>query len=158
MPPARCCGARQIAANLGKMDFVWRTNFGDNGHLQADQIQRKVPPADDLELIALRVLDERVVVETPFQLRCCLANRSNRKMSIRLYAMKTTLPGIVINGVSGQHVGDLVAGGHHELDLQLFAHSPGLQSVVGLLAVDTLTGKSYELGGALSVFVYRHGR
>ena len=63
------------ATNIGKLDIIWRTNFGDRGRLQTSQLQRQTPNHGDLRLVVDSV-PSVVLLGEAFKIGCTIVNNS----------------------------------------------------------------------------------
>eukprot|EP00124_Ichthyophonus_hoferi_P005000 Ihof_evm1s635 gene=Ihof_evmTU1s635 len=91
----------QFASTVGKLDITWRSSMGEMGRLQTSQLPRKIIPHSDLTLVA-KSIPSHISVNTPFTIQCVLSNMSDRRMSLRLYAVKAKMTSILVDGISGQ--------------------------------------------------------
>eukprot|EP01137_Pigoraptor_chileana_P010016 Opistho-2@59080 len=145
-------GAR-TSATIGKMDIVWKTNLGETGRLQTSQLPRKPPVLPEIHVSVVEV-PSRIVLEKPFTVKCKIMNQSDRKLSLRLYAVKSRMTGVLVNGVSGEYIGEVAADSNKTIPLTLFPVAPGLQPIHGLRVIDLISGKGYDLDNIAEVFVY----
>eukprot|EP00128_Syssomonas_multiformis_P012526 Colp12_sorted_trinity150504_noHs@24358 len=143
--------AKSTAA-IGKLDIVWRTNMGEPGRLQTSQLPRKLPLPLEVKVAVVK-LPENVFLESPFSITVRITNVTERKMSLRLFAVKAKMSGVFINGVSGMELGELEPDASLTIDIPLFAMLPGLQRVTGLRVVDQLSNKNYDVDKLTEVLV-----
>eukprot|EP00123_Amoebidium_parasiticum_P021054 comp6077_c0_seq1/m.1912 comp6077_c0_seq1/g.1912 ORF comp6077_c0_seq1/g.1912 comp6077_c0_seq1/m.1912 type:complete len:450 (-) comp6077_c0_seq1:693-2042(-) len=147
----------QFASTVGKLDITWRTSMGEMGRLQTSQLPRKVIPHSDLTLVATAI-PKRIVINHPFTIQCVLSNMSDRRMSLRLYAVKAKMSSILVNGISGQHLGEFPPNSKREVDVNLFPVAAGLHSISGLRVTDLISGRSYDIENLKDVFVHATGK
>ncbi|KAF9574449.1 hypothetical protein EC968_006433 [Mortierella alpina] len=60
---------------LGKMDILWRSQFGETGRLQTSQLTRKPAPLDEIAVQVVRV-PERIRLEQTFSIDIVVKNQS----------------------------------------------------------------------------------
>lgn len=145
--------AARLSDKIGKMDILWKTNMGEMGRLQTSQLPRKLPTYNDVDVIVVQIPDN-IVLETPFSIDCKIVNYSDRKMSLKLVAEKSRMSGVLVNGVSGQTLGEIPPEGFRMFKLDLFPIAAGLQKVSGLRVLDGITGRSIDLENVTDVFVH----
>ncbi|KJE92725.1 hypothetical protein CAOG_03639 [Capsaspora owczarzaki ATCC 30864] len=143
----------RAADKIGKMDILWKTNMGEVGRLQTSQLPRKLPALTELAVTVVEVPDN-VVLEVPFTVQCRITNYSEHKMSLRLFAVKSRMTGVLAAGVSGQSLGELFPEASKIIPLEFFPAVPGLQRVSGLRLMDVITGKSFEIDSFMDVLVH----
>jgi len=140
---------------LGKVDIVWKANLGETGRYQTVPVERKLSTQVDVEL-TIRNVPAHIILEQPFTVQCELTNRSDKvivpKLSF-LKAQKNSNNNIVVNGLSGQHLGKLPGGSTTTISLNLFPTKPGVQKITSIRIVDEQTDKSYDFHNLIDVFV-----
>lgn len=137
---------------LGKLDVMWRTNFGEQGRLQTSQLSRKTPPVRDIEV---------KVVEAPGEVRCgagftiklTIKNWSAHQMKLSLKEEQASVDAILLDGQSGSALGTVGPAGTLDITLNLIAVSTGVYTVQGLSLYDSLTKTIHPLKPLPSVFV-----
>ena len=72
------------ATNIGKLDIIWRTNFGDKGRLQTSQLQRLAPNHGDLRF-NVESVPNVVLLGKAFKISCCIFNNSYAFSLISLF-------------------------------------------------------------------------
>eukprot|EP01134_Creolimax_fragrantissima_P006706 CFRG6706T1 len=144
--------AAKVATVVGKLDISWRSSMGEVGRLQTSQLPRKVKPQSDLTLTATSI-PEKIVSGSPFSVECVLANLSDRRMSLRMVAVKSKMSAIVMNGISGQHLGEVNPNHRKSITLSLFALKAGLHPISGLRITDLISGRSYDIENLKDVLV-----
>ncbi|KAF9980296.1 hypothetical protein BGZ75_008621 [Mortierella antarctica] len=60
---------------LGKMDILWRSQFGETGRLQTSQLTRKPAPLEEIAVQVIRV-PERIQLEQTFSIDIVVKNQS----------------------------------------------------------------------------------
>ncbi|KAF9334163.1 hypothetical protein BG006_002621 [Podila minutissima] len=61
---------------LGKMDILWRSQFGETGRLQTSQLTRKPTPLEDIAVQVVKV-PERIQLEQVFSIEIVVKNQSS---------------------------------------------------------------------------------
>ncbi|KAF8987628.1 hypothetical protein BGZ52_003542 [Haplosporangium bisporale] len=61
---------------LGKMDILWRSQFGETGRLQTSQLTRKPAPLEDIAVQVVKV-PERIQLEQVFSIEIVVKNQSS---------------------------------------------------------------------------------
>lgn len=138
---------------IGKLDIVWRTNFGESGRLQTSQLQKNTPNETDVRLILLQAPDV-VRVQKQFQLKCRLENSGTSKMEVQLFLNNPKTDSLLWCGISGKILGPLPPNSHLILDLYAIAIKPGLVTIDGVRILDMNSTKVYEFDGISRVLVH----
>ncbi|KAF9899744.1 hypothetical protein BX616_002867 [Lobosporangium transversale] len=60
---------------LGKMDILWRSQFGETGRLQTSQLTRKPVPLDEIAVQVVKI-PERIYLEEVFTMEIVIKNQS----------------------------------------------------------------------------------
>ena len=63
------------ATNIGKLDIIWRSNFGERGRLQTSQLQRLAPSHGDLRF-NVESVPNIVLIDQAFKIICSIFNNS----------------------------------------------------------------------------------
>ncbi|KAJ2705793.1 Trafficking protein particle complex subunit 13 [Coemansia sp. IMI 203386] len=145
--------AVQYATALGKLDIVWRGQFGSVGRLQTSQLLRKSPGMFLIEIESARVLDGHAVVEEPFVARVRVRNVSEQRMTVVAAVNAHKHPMAVVCGPAQHTLGELDVGESAEFDLQLLALAPGVQRIGAVVLVDSVSGYTREVDHLLDVDV-----
>eukprot|EP00112_Aurelia_sp_Birch-Aquarium-sp1_P016607 Seg378.24 transcript_id=Seg378.24/GoldUCD/mRNA.D3Y31 product="Trafficking protein particle complex subunit 13" protein_id=Seg378.24/GoldUCD/D3Y31 len=143
----------KTAMPIGKLDIVWRTNFGEVGRLQTSQLQRArvVPQEVQLKLESCPI---SVKLEEDFTFKCSLQNSGDSKMEVKLFLTDPKQGGLLWNGVSGKVLGPLPPGSHIDLELSIVPTHTGLQKISGVRILDMNSTKVYEFDDIGQVVVY----
>ncbi|GBB86447.1 hypothetical protein RclHR1_12890002 [Rhizophagus clarus] len=137
---------------LGKLEIVWRSNFGETGRLQTSQLIRKPPILDEIEL-SVTSIPPLIELEVPFKLGCRIRNRSTTTLKITITAVKIKMGSVLLSGPSTKYLGELASDAFVEFNLELFPLSPGLQKIGGLKVVDKISGYTKEIDHLTDIFV-----
>ncbi|XP_057950354.1 uncharacterized protein LOC131145225 isoform X2 [Malania oleifera] len=141
---------------LGKLQITWRTNLGEPGRLQTQQILGSPITHKEIELQVVEV-PSFVVLEKPFLVHLNLTNHMERKMGPfevhlsqgDLHAEKV----VMINGLQTLALPQVEAFGSTDFRLNLIAIKPGVQKITGITLFDTRERKSYDPLPDLEIFV-----
>ena len=145
-------GSLRTNTTLGKLDVVWRTNFGEQGRLQTSQLSRKPPPVWDLEVKVIKAPGE-VVCGEGFSISVVVKNCSAATMELSLREEQQKVETVLLDGRSGSMFDALPTGGSMNLDLSLIAVSTGVHTVQGLSLYDRVTKTAHPLIPLPTVFV-----
>jgi hypothetical protein len=109
--------------------------------------------AVDVEL-KIRDIPQRIVLETPFTVRCEILNRSDRPIQPQLFFnQSSTTLGIMGYGISGMHLERLEPGKEISVPLMLLPIRPGVQKISGLRVTDLTTERAFEFKDIVDVFI-----
>ncbi|KAL5575448.1 hypothetical protein UlMin_017147 [Ulmus minor] len=141
---------------LGKLQITWRTNLGEPGRLQTQQILGNPITRKEIELHVVEV-PSVVNLERPFSLRLTLTNRTDRELGpFEVWLSENGSPKdniIVVNGLQTMVLRPLEAFGSTNFTLNLIATKLGVQKITGITLFDTVEKKSYEPLQDLEIFV-----
>ncbi|CAD5321693.1 unnamed protein product [Arabidopsis thaliana] len=141
---------------LGKFQITWRTNLGEPGRLQTQQILGA--PVSRKE-INMRVVEVPAVIHLnrPFRAYLNLTNQTDRQLGpfeVSLSQDETQLEKPVgINGLQTLMLPRIEAFGSNDFQLNLIASKLGVQKIAGITALDTREKKTYELVPDMEIFV-----
>ncbi|XP_002166018.3 trafficking protein particle complex subunit 13 isoform X1 [Hydra vulgaris] len=138
--------------SIGKLDIVWRTNFGETGRLQTSQLQRMTPSERDVKLVLIEAPDV-VSLEKQFQIKCRLENSSPAKIEAKLFLTNPHNNSMLWCGISGKILGPLPQGSHLDITLLLLAIRPGFHSIGGVRIQDLNSSRVYEFDDIFKLLV-----
>ncbi|KAI9328190.1 hypothetical protein DFJ73DRAFT_766077 [Zopfochytrium polystomum] len=157
---------------LGKLDIVWRTQFGQAGRLQTSQLSRKVQQPEPFEISVVELPGEPsagggslssstplrmgsgIVAERPFRLRCQLRNNlPTETLRVTVSGVKNKMSSVLLWGPSEVSVGEVGPLGIKEFELEFFPLVAGLHKVTGLRLTETTSGTSRDVDVLTDVFV-----
>lgn len=138
---------------IGKLDIVWRTNFGEMGRLQTSQLQRTAPAQQEVRLV-LQEAPDTFQLEKQFELKCKLENSGSSKMEVKLFLTNPRDDSLLWCGVSGKVPGPLPSNAYLDLQLHAIAIKPGLLTIGGVRILDLNTTKVYEFEDICKIHVY----
>ncbi|XP_058078040.1 uncharacterized protein LOC131226268 isoform X2 [Magnolia sinica] len=147
----------QVKSNaLGKLQITWRTNLGEPGRLQTQQILGSPITQKEIEL---RVVDipAVIVLERPFSVRLNLSNQTDRKMGqLEVYLS----PGdsyeeraVMVNGLQTLVLPQVEAFNSVDFNLNLIATRLGVQKISGIMVFDAREKRLYDPLPDIEIFV-----
>eukprot|EP00742_Colponemidia_sp_Colp-10_P004024 GILJ01004292.1.p1 GENE.GILJ01004292.1~~GILJ01004292.1.p1 ORF type:complete len:405 (-),score=65.28 GILJ01004292.1:250-1464(-) len=142
----------QSQRSLGRVEVSWRSNMGEPGRVQTQQVVAQVVPSRDIE-VYVPSLPPHLELEVPFRLSCNVRNRTSSAMNLRLVLLKAKMSGVLVNGVSTQDLGQIPAHGSIEVLLTLLPLAPGVHPVTGLKFVNMQTNMEIEVDKICDVLV-----
>ncbi|WJX46166.1 hypothetical protein P8452_32992 [Trifolium repens] len=141
---------------LGKLQITWRTNLGEPGRLQTQQILGTPTTKKEVELQVVEV-PSIINLQRPFTLKLNLTNLSERKLGpFEVSVSQNVLSGenvVMINGLQSMVLSQIEALGSTNFHLNLIATKPGIQRITGITVFDTREMKSYDPLPDLEIFV-----
>ncbi|KAI8347128.1 hypothetical protein B0O80DRAFT_391996 [Mortierella sp. GBAus27b] len=149
-------GKEQLAKTtniLGKMDILWRSQFGETGRLQTSQLTRKPTPLDSITVQVVKV-PEKIRLEEIFTIEVVVKNQSEQNtMKLMLTGVKQKMGAILLSGPNSRQLGAVPAGGEVRVRLDWFPLTSGVQKIGGIRIADIVSGYSIELDHLTSCFV-----
>ncbi|XP_062096659.1 uncharacterized protein LOC133802374 isoform X2 [Humulus lupulus] len=141
---------------LGKLQITWRTNLGEPGRLQTQQILGSAITHKEIEFQVVEV-PSVVILETPFLLQLHLANQTDKELGpFEVWLSQDGLDDdkvIVFNGLQKVVLPRLEALGSSTFSLNLIATKLGVQKITGITLFDAIEKKSYDPLQDLEIFV-----
>ncbi|KAJ6935482.1 hypothetical protein NC652_010484 [Populus alba x Populus x berolinensis] len=156
---------------LGKLQITWRTNLGEPGRLQTQQILgtsitpkeialhvAEVPSAINLDRPFLFDLETKAV--SFLQVHLNLTNQTDRELGpFEVWlSQDDTLDEktVMINGLQTMELSQLEAFGSTDFNLNLIATKLGVQKITGITVFDKSEKKTYAPLPDLEIFVDMH--
>uniref|UniRef100_A0A5B7BS49 Putative trafficking protein particle complex subunit 13 n=1 Tax=Davidia involucrata TaxID=16924 RepID=A0A5B7BS49_DAVIN len=141
---------------LGKFQITWRTNLGEPGRLQTQQILSSPITRKEIELQAVEV-PSVINLEKPFLVRLNLSNQTDRIMGpFEVWLSQTDSYDekvVMVNGLQTMVLPQVDAYGSKDFQLNLIATKLGVQKITGITVFDTIEKKTYEPLLDLEIFV-----
>lgn len=141
---------------LGKLQITWRTNLGEPGRLQTQQILGTPATKKEVELQVVEV-PSIINLQRPFMLKLNLTNLTDRELGpFEVSLSQNDSYGervVMINGLQSMVLSQVEALGSTNFQLNLIATKPGIQRITGITVFDTREMKSYEPLPDLEIFV-----
>ncbi|CAA7044189.1 unnamed protein product [Microthlaspi erraticum] len=141
---------------LGKFQITWRTNLGEPGRLQTQQILGA--PVSRKE-INIRVVEIPSVMHLnrPFTASLNITNQTDRHLGpleVSLSQDESQMEkAVVINGLQNVMLPRIEAFGSIDFQMNLIASKLGVQKIAGITAFDTREKRIYELVPEMEIFV-----
>ncbi|XVF87508.1 hypothetical protein PTKIN_Ptkin18bG0125600 [Pterospermum kingtungense] len=141
---------------LGKLQITWRTNLGEPGRLQTQQILGTPISRKDIELQVLEI-PSLINLNRPFLVHLKLTNHTDRELGpFEVCVSQNSAPEekvVMINGLQTMALPQVEALGSTDFHLNLIATKLGVQRISGITVSDAREKKSYDPLPDLEVFV-----
>ncbi|KAI7999493.1 Trafficking protein particle complex subunit 13 [Camellia lanceoleosa] len=141
---------------LGKLQITWRTNLGEPGRLQTQQILGSPITRKEIELQPVEV-PSVIILEKPFLVHLNLTNQTDRILGpFEVWLSQSDLADekvVMINGLQTLALPQVEALGSTNFQLNLIATKLGVQKVTGITVFDTREKRTYESLSDLEIFV-----
>ncbi|XP_048629955.1 trafficking protein particle complex subunit 13-like [Brassica napus] len=146
----------QGSSILGKFQITWRTNLGEPGRLQTQQILGAPVSRKEINMRVVEV-PTTIHLNRPFSASLNLTNQTDRQLgpfevSLSQDESQMEKP-VAINGLQKLMLPRLEAFGSSDFQLNLIASKLGVQKIGGITALDTREKKTYELVPEMEIFV-----
>ncbi|KAG7019625.1 Trafficking protein particle complex subunit 13, partial [Cucurbita argyrosperma subsp. argyrosperma] len=132
---------------LGKLQLTWRTNMGEPGRLQTQQILGSPIIRKELELHVVEMPDV-IRLERPFTLHMRLTTQIERELGPFEVWMSQNGSDeekvVMVNGLQTMVIPRVEPHGSTDFHLNLIATKPGVQRIAGIKVFDTREKKSYD--------------
>lgn len=167
-----------MICNVGKLDIVWFVNGGERGRLQTSQLQRNIPPKEDLKLridmkhdpgkedynnedIDKKLLNKSIdqnfsfKVGKEYKLPIVVTNNTNRGMDLKLNLVNPDIikQEFVWHGVSGKFLGNIESHCDMKFTLSIKPLVTGLIKITGLQLIDIFLKRVYDFDDVIQIFV-----
>jgi len=140
------------ATNIGKLDIIWRSNFGERGRLQTSQLQRLAPSHGDLRF-NVESVPNVVLLDKAFKITCCIFNNSERTVDLDLTLENVNKPKMLWSGSCSRKLGLIEPAGSTEVELEVVARDTALQLLSGVRITDSLLMRSYQFDELCHIYV-----
>lgn len=141
---------------LGKLQITWRTNLGEPGRLQTQQILGSPITRKEIELQVMEV-PSVTILERPFLVRLNLTNQTDRTMGpfeVWLSQSDSREEQVVmVNGLRAMALPQVEAFCSTDFRLNLIATKLGVQKITGITVFDIREKRTYEPLPDLEIFV-----
>lgn len=132
---------------LGKLQLTWRTNMGEPGRLQTQQILGSPITRKELELHVVEMPDV-IRLKRPFVLHMRLTTQIERELGPFEVWMSQTGSDeekvVMVNGLQTMVIPVVGAYGSTDFHLNLIATKPGVQRIADIKVFDTREKKAYD--------------
>ncbi|KAF9590549.1 hypothetical protein IFM89_035867 [Coptis chinensis] len=133
--------------SLGKLQITWRTNLGEPGRLQTQQILGSPIARKEIELKIVEV-PSFIILARPFLVRLNLSNQTEMKMGPFEIFFSQSIPedekAVIVNGLQTMVLPEVEAFSSTDLNLSLIATKLGVQRISGITVFDVREKKTYE--------------
>ncbi|XP_008225054.1 PREDICTED: trafficking protein particle complex subunit 13 isoform X1 [Prunus mume] len=141
---------------LGKLQITWRTNLGEPGRLQTQQIMGTPIIQKDIELHVVEV-PSAIKLERPFSLHLKLANETDKELGpFEVWLSQDDSreeKKVVINGLQTVVLPRVEAFGSTDFHLNLISTQLGVQRITGITVFNTREKQTYDPLPDLEIFV-----
>ncbi|KAG6573256.1 Trafficking protein particle complex subunit 13, partial [Cucurbita argyrosperma subsp. sororia] len=132
---------------LGKFQITWRTNMGEPGRLQTQQILGSPIARKELELHVVEMPDV-IRLERPFTLHMRLTTQTERELGpFEVWMSQNGSDDekvVMVNGLQKMVIPRVEPYGSTDFHLNLIATKPGVQRIAGIKVLDTTEKKAYD--------------
>ncbi|GLT82941.1 hypothetical protein SLE2022_012600 [Rubroshorea leprosula] len=141
---------------LGKLQITWRTNLGEPGRLQTQQILGTPIAHKDVELRLVEI-PSVINLDRPFLVHLNLVNHTDSKLGpFEVFLSQNNSHEekvVMINGLQTMALPQLEASGSTDFHLNLIATKLGVQRIMGITVFDTREKRNYDPLPDLEIFV-----
>ncbi|KAJ1680112.1 hypothetical protein EV182_000662 [Spiromyces aspiralis] len=165
LPPSWGREAQQ-AGSLGRLDILWRSEFGGVGRLQTSQLSQKPQPPTQFPvcMLGLRqpLADEpagsddrggQVALERPFDARFLVRNDSDQAVNLTVAADMARLGSVLLCGNATREVGEVEPDRTREFTFTFIPMSLGVHRIPTFRVSDAYSGTTQQLGGYVADIV-----
>ncbi|KAD3069282.1 hypothetical protein E3N88_37162 [Mikania micrantha] len=132
---------------LGKLQITWRTNLGEPGRLQTQQIIGNPVTRKEIDLKAVKV-PSIIFLEKPFLVHLSLSNLTEKKLGpfqVWLsFSDSKEEKAVMISGLQRMDLPVVEAFASLEFQLNLMSAKLGVQRITGITVFDTMEKKTYD--------------
>ncbi|KAJ9690416.1 hypothetical protein PVL29_012858 [Vitis rotundifolia] len=141
---------------LGKLQITWRTNLGEPGRLQTQQILGSPITRKEIELQVMEV-PSVTILERPFLVHLNLTNQTDRTMGpFEVWLSQSDYREeqvVMVNGLRAMALPQVEAFCSTDFRLNLIATKLGVQKITGITVFDIREKRTYEPLPDLEIFV-----
>ncbi|KAJ9168872.1 hypothetical protein P3X46_020355 [Hevea brasiliensis] len=141
---------------LGKLQITWRTNLGEPGRLQTQQILGTPVTHKEIELCVMEV-PSVINLDKPFSVHLNLKNHTERELGpFEVWLSQNDSldeKAVMINGLQTMELPQLKAFGANDFHLNLIATKLGVQKITGITVFDKSEKKTHVPLPDLEIFV-----
>ncbi|KAK9714699.1 hypothetical protein RND81_06G113400 [Saponaria officinalis] len=140
---------------LGKLQITWRTNLGEPGRLQTQQILGSPVARKEIDLQVVKI-PQAIILHKPFEVQLCLTNQTDRTLGpfeIWFSGDANGERAFMVNGLQTMTLPEIQAFSPIDLKMNLIAMKLGVQKITGITVFDSVEKKTYEPLPDLEIFV-----
>ncbi|KAL7618243.1 hypothetical protein Lser_V15G04424 [Lactuca serriola] len=141
---------------LGKLQITWRTNLGEPGRLQTQQILGNPIAHKEIELKAIKV-PPVIILEKPFTVGLSVTNHSEKNVGPFEVVLSLTdnheEKAVMVNGLKRIALPQVEAYKSLDFQLNLIAMELGMQKISGITLFNTNDKKTYDSLPDIEIFV-----
>ncbi|CAO2823830.1 unnamed protein product [Amaranthus hypochondriacus] len=140
---------------LGKLQITWRTNLGEPGRLQTQNILGSPVPRKEIDLQVVEI-PQAITLHKPFKVNLNLRNQTERALGpfeIWFSGDANGERAFMVNGLQTMVLPEVRASSATEFNMILIATKLGVQKITGITVFDSIEKKTYEPLPDLEIFV-----
>lgn len=138
---------------IGKLDIVWTSGVGCNGHLQTSQLERMGPTYSDLRLTIVKI-PSTVTYKKPFKFTCRITNCCDFEMEPLLYFDNSAKgQSLLWLGISGKSVGKLAPSQSVDVEMTAYPIKVGLCPLARIKISEPTLRNNYDFDEVAYVYV-----
>ncbi|CAM0956634.1 unnamed protein product [Alopecurus aequalis] len=141
---------------LGKFQITWRTNLGEPGRLQTQNIHSTPTPSKDVDLRAVKV-PAVIFIERPFIVNLCLTNQTEKTVGPFEVFLAPSISGeqktVLVDGLQKLVLPLVEPFESINFDLSMVATQLGVQKISGITMYAVQERKHYEPLQDIEIFV-----
>ncbi|CAL4934194.1 unnamed protein product [Urochloa decumbens] len=146
----------ELSSILGKFQITWRTNLGEPGRLQTQNIHSTPTASKDVDLRAVKV-PPIIYVERPFMVNLCLTNQTDKTVGPFEVFLAPSMTGeeraVLVNGLQKLILPLVEPFESIKFDLSMVAAQLGVQKISGITMHAVQEKKYYEPLPDIEIFV-----
>ncbi|CAN6317968.1 unnamed protein product [Urochloa humidicola] len=146
----------ELSSILGKFQITWRTNLGEPGRLQTQNIHSTPTASKDVDLRAVKV-PPIIYAERPFMVNLCLTNQTDKTVGPFEVFLAPSMTGeeraVLVNGLQKLILPLVEPFESIEFDLSMVATQLGVQKISGITMHAVQEKKYYEPLPDIEIFV-----
>ncbi|KAK8444810.1 hypothetical protein SEVIR_9G203600v4 [Setaria viridis] len=146
----------ELSSTLGKFQITWRTNLGEPGRLQTQNIHSTPTASKDVDLRAVKV-PPIIYAERPFMVNLCLTNQTDKTVGPFEVFLAPSMTGeesaVLVNGLQKLILPLVEAFESIKFDLSMVATQLGVQKISGITMYAVQEKKYYEPLSDIEIFV-----
>ncbi|EYU43414.1 hypothetical protein ABFS82_08G144300 [Erythranthe guttata] len=141
---------------LGKLQITWRTNLGEPGRLQTQNILGNPITRKEIELHAVEI-PPIIILENSFLVSLNLVNLTDRVLGPFEVSLSEhdslDERAVMVNGLQTMTLGEVQSFSSLSFQLNLIAIKHGIQKISGITVYDTIEKKTYDSLLELEIYV-----
>eukprot|EP00658_Telonema_sp_P-2_P082293 TRINITY_DN8673_c0_g1_i2.p1 TRINITY_DN8673_c0_g1~~TRINITY_DN8673_c0_g1_i2.p1 ORF type:complete len:216 (-),score=25.57 TRINITY_DN8673_c0_g1_i2:143-790(-) len=157
LTPGRSLAPEKDPGLLGALQVAYRGPMGSLGNIRMAivRLPRNLLPPDSggIEVTIPELPGHSLTVGVPTPLAIRVWNRSSNQRKLNLELRTEQMAGVLLNGVSGQALGEVPPNGYVEVWVDLLPLLPGIHPLAGVYVLDVESFQRSECGEIGAVLV-----